>query len=260
MDLRDWECHRYEGGSVKGSLDRGSSPSYIPESGMRLLIVEDDQRIASYLQKGLHEAGFVTDHAANGDEGLDYAISGDYAVAIVDIMLPRMDGISMIEHLRAHGSQVPVLILSARNSVDDRVKGLQCGGDDYLIKPFAFSELIARIQVLIRRSHPGQDASILKMRDLSVDLVRRRVKRNGVVIELQPREFELLVFLMQNAGRVVSKTMIMENVWDYNFDPQTNVVESRICRLRDKLDRCFDEPYIHTVRGVGYKLEYAAVI
>ena len=222
---------------------------------MRILIVEDDERIASYLQKGLHEAGYVTDHAANGDEGLDYAISGDYAVVIVDVMLPRMNGITLIEHLRSNGSKVPVLILSAKTAVEDRVKGLQCGADDYLIKPFAFSELIARIQVLLRRSHPEQESNILKVHDLVVDLVRRKVRRNGDTIELQPREFELLVYLVRNAGRVVSKTMIMENVWDYNFDPQTNVVESRICRLRDKIDRPFDSNYIHTVRGVGYILE-----
>ena len=222
---------------------------------MRILIVEDDKRIAAYLQKGLQEAGYTSDHACDGEEGLDYAISGNYAVLVVDIMLPKMDGITLIEHLRAMGSDVPVLILSAKNSVDDRVKGLQSGGDDYLVKPFAFSELIARIQVLIRRMHKVSESPILKMGTLVVDPLRRRVKREGKLIELQPREFELLVFLMQNAGRVVSKTMIMENVWDYNFDPQTNIVESRICRLRDKIDRCFEESYIHTVRGVGYKLE-----
>lgn len=225
---------------------------------MRLLIIEDDERIAGFICKGLQESGYVTDHANNGEHGLDYAISGDYEAAIVDIMLPKMDGLSLIQQMRSFGIQTPVLILSARNSVDDRVKGLQNGGDDYLVKPFAFAELLARIQALIRRSNSTEESTVLKMAELTVDLARRKVLRQTDCIDLQPREFALLAYLIRNAGRVVSKTMIMENVWDYSFDPQTNIVESRICRLRDKIDRPFDTNYIHTVRGVGYKLDVEA--
>lgn len=222
---------------------------------MRLLIVEDDERIASYIKKGLQESGFVIDHALNGEAGLDYAISGDYAAVIVDLMLPEMNGITLIEHMRVLKVETPILILSALSSVDDRVKGLQTGGDDYLVKPFAFTELLARIHALIRRTKPTDEVTVLRAGQLVLDLHRRKVVRNGECVELQPREFELLVYLMQNKGRVVSKTMIMENVWDFNFDPQTNIVESRICRLRDKIDRSFEIKYIQTVRGVGYKLE-----
>ncbi len=222
---------------------------------MRLLIVEDDVRIASFIHKGLKEAGFVVDHSDNGEVGLDYAISGEYGAAIIDLMLPRMDGLTVIQQMRSMGVKIPVLILSARDSVDDRVRGLQSGGDDYLVKPFAFAELLARVQALIRRAGSVEETTLLRLEDLTVDLARRKVSRGPENIELQPREFELLVYLIRHAGRVVSKTMIMENVWDYSFDPQTNVVESRVCRLRDKIDRPFSQRYIHTVRGVGYKLD-----
>ncbi len=221
---------------------------------MRLLIVEDDERIASYLKKGLREEGFTIDHASNGEEGLDYAISGDYTAVIMEVALPVMDGITVIQQMNSFGVLTPTLFLSSRKSVQDRVKGLQAGADDYLIKPFAFSELIARIRAVIRRSKPVEEKSVLKLDTLTVDLARRKVMREEDFIELQPREFELLVFLMQNVGRVVSKTMIMESVWNYNFDPHTNVVESRICRLRDKLDRDYHRKYITTIRGVGYKM------
>ncbi|MFC1764907.1 winged helix-turn-helix domain-containing protein [Planctomycetota bacterium] len=225
---------------------------------MRILLVEDDTQIASFIQKRLREACYVVDHVEDGLRGLDYALGTDYAVAIIDLMLPVMDGLSLIQHMRSLNLKIPVLILSARSSLDDRVRGLQGGGDDYLVKPFAFAELLARIQALIRRSQALEEPTRFQVGDLCLDLTRRKVQRDQQCIELQPREFELLVYLMQNAGRVVSKTMIMENVWDYNFDPQTNIVESRICRLRDKIDRPFASPCIHTVRGVGYKLEWCA--
>lgn len=222
---------------------------------MRLLLIEDDQKIASFILKGLKEAGFTTDHAADGMEGLNMALGEDFDGAIVDIMLPKIDGLSVIETLRNRGISLPVLILSARRSVDDRIKGLQQGGDDYLTKPFAFSELLARIQALLRRANNTAEAITLTIEDLSIDLLARTVTRAGKNIYLQPKEFSLLEYLMRNAGRVVSKTMIMERVWDYSFDPQTNVVEARICRLRDKVDRHFDTPLVHTVRGLGYVLK-----
>lgn len=222
---------------------------------MRLLLIEDDQKIASFILKGLKEAGFTTDHAADGMEGLNMALGEDFDGAIVDIMLPKIDGLSVIETLRNRGISLPVLILSARRSVDDRIKGLQQGGDDYLTKPFAFSELLARIQALLRRANNTAEAITLTIEDLSIDLLARTVTRAGKNIYLQPKEFSLLEYLMRNAGRVVSKTMIMERVWDYSFDPQTNVVEARICRLRDKVDKHFDTPLVHTVRGLGYVLK-----
>ncbi len=222
---------------------------------MRLLLIEDDQKIASFIAKGLKEAGFTTDHASDGLEGLNMALGEDYDGAIVDIMLPKIDGLTVIETLRKRGISLPVIILSARRSVDDRIKGLQQGGDDYLTKPFAFSELLARVQALLRRANNTAEASTLTVEDLSIDLLARSVSRAGKNICLQPKEFSLLEYLMRNTGRVVSKTMIMERVWDYNFDPQTNVVEARICRLRDKIDKNFDIHLIHTVRGLGYVLK-----
>jgi two-component system OmpR family response regulator len=223
---------------------------------MRLLLIEDDITLAGYLAKGLREAGFVVEHAGEGAGGLQQALHGAYDAAIVDIMLPGMDGLTLIETLRREGSRLPVLILSAKRSVDQRVRGLQAGGDDYLTKPFVFSELLARVQALIRRSTSGADAQgDITVADLRIDVHARRVSRAGRKIVLQPREFSLLEYLARNAGRVVSKTMIMEQVWDYNFDPMTNVVESRICRLRDKVDKGFEPPLIHTVRGVGYVLK-----
>jgi two-component system OmpR family response regulator len=222
---------------------------------MRLLLIEDDQKIASFISKGLKQAGFAVDHARNGEEGLSLALSEPYDIAIVDIMLPFLNGLTIIEKLRHQRINMPVLILSAKRSVDDRVKGLQSGSDDYLTKPFAFSELLARVQALIRRSSGAMEPTRLTVGDLSIDLLTREVRRTGMKIDLQPREFALLEYLMRNAGRIISKTMIIEHVWDYNFDPQTNIVEARICRLRDKVDRPFDKNMIHTIRGVGYVLK-----
>jgi len=224
---------------------------------MRILLVEDDLKIASFILKGLKEAGFAVDHAVDGEEGLHMALMEPYDTAIIDIMLPKLDGLSLIERLRQKKTNTPVIILSAKRSVDDRVKGLQRGGDDYLTKPFAFSELLARVQALIRRATDASEPSSLSVGDLSMNLLTREVARGDKKIDLQPREFALLEYLMRNAGRVVSKTMIMEHVWDYNFDPQTNVVEVRICRLRDKVDKDFGVKLIQTIRGAGYVLREA---
>jgi two-component system OmpR family response regulator len=222
---------------------------------MRVLLVEDDQKIASFIQKGLKAEGYAVDHADNGEDGAHLALTEPYDAAVVDIMLPKLDGLSLIEKMRREKIRIPVIILSAKGSVDDRVKGLQTGGDDYLTKPFAFSELLARIQALIRRSTEQTDPTLLAVGDVSMDLIAREVVRAGKKIDLQPLEFSLLEYLMRNAGRVVSKTMIMEHVWDYYFDPQTNVVESRIYKLREKIDKGFPDKLIHTVRGVGYVLK-----
>ncbi|MFQ5658453.1 MAG: response regulator [Candidatus Methylomirabilales bacterium] len=222
---------------------------------MRVLLVEDDERTASFIATGLKQEGFAVDRAQDGEEGLQFALYGPYDVAVVDIMLPRLDGLTLIEELRKGKITTPILVLSAKGSVDDRVKGLHAGGDDYLVKPFAFAELLARIQALLRRASSSSEPTKITVGELSMDLVKRKVVRAGMEIELQAKELALLEFLMRNAGRIVSKTMIMEHVWDYNFDPQTNVVEARICRLRDKIDRPFDRKMIHTVRGAGYVLE-----
>ncbi len=222
---------------------------------MRLLVIEDDRTIASFLVKGLEEAGFAVDHAEDGQAGLSLALTEPYDAAVVDVMLPGLDGLSVIEELRRQKVRTPVLILSARRSVDDRVRGLQAGGDDYLVKPFAFSELLARVQALIRRSTGETQPARLVVGDLGLDLISRRVERRGVAIELRPREFALLEYLMRNAGRVVSKTMIMEHVWNYSFDPRTNVVDVLVFRLREKIDREFEPKLIHTVRGIGYVLK-----
>ncbi len=222
---------------------------------MRILLVEDDQKIASFIIKGLKAAGFAVDHADDGETGRDLALSEPYDAAIVDIMLPGLDGLSVIRQMRKEKIVTPVIILSARGAIEDRVKGLQTGSDDYLTKPFSFSELLARVQALIRRSTGSLEPTRLVAGDISMNLISRDVERSGKKIELQPLEFSLLEYLMRNAGRVVSKTMIMEHVWDYHFDPQTNVVESRIYRLRDKIEKGFDRKLIHTVRGVGYVLK-----
>jgi len=222
---------------------------------MRILLVEDDLNIASFILKGLKEAGFAVDHAANGEDGLDLILNEPYDAAIIDIMLPKLDGLTLIEELRRKKINTPVIILSAKRSVDDRIKGLQTGGDDYLTKPFSFSELLARVEALIRRATRTTEPSRLHVGDLSMDLLTREIERAGKKIDLQPREFALLEYLMRSAGRVVSKTMILEHVWDYNFDPQTNVVDVLVCRLRDKVDRDFREKMIHTIRGVGYVLK-----
>jgi two-component system OmpR family response regulator len=225
---------------------------------MRLLLVEDDPKIASFILKGMKAEGYAVDHAPDGQEGLHMAVTEPYDAAIIDVMLPKLDGLSVIERMRKEKVNTPVIILSAKGSVDDRVKGLQAGGDDYLPKPFAFSELLARVQALIRRGSGLSEPTRLTVGDLTMNLLNREVTRGGQKIELQRLEFSLLEYLMRSAGRVVSKTMIMEHVWDYNFDPQTNVVESRICRLRDKIDRGFDKKLIQTVRGVGYALKAAS--
>jgi two-component system, OmpR family, response regulator len=224
---------------------------------MRILLVEDDVKIASFIVKGLKAAGYAVDHAPDGEKGLDLALTEPYDTAVIDIMLPKLDGLSLINKMRKEKIRTPVIILSAKGSTEDRVKGLQIGSDDYLTKPFAFSELLARIQALIRRAGGLAEPTRLSVGDLSMNLLTREVTRKERRIELQPIEFSLLEYLMRNAGRVVSKTMIMEHVWNYNFDPQTNVVEARICRLRDKIDRDFDRKLVQTVRGVGYVLKEA---
>jgi two-component system, OmpR family, response regulator len=221
---------------------------------MRILLVEDDVKIASFVEKGLQAAGYAVDHAPDGDAGLHLALTEPYDVAVIDVMLPKLNGLSLIEELRRKKINTPVIILSAKDSVDDRVKGLQTGSDDYITKPFAFSELLARVQALIRRAGGLSEPTRLAVGNLAMNLLSREVVREGRRIELQPIEFSLLEYLLRNAGRVVSKTMIMEHVWDYNFDPQTNVVEARISRLRDKIDRDFSKKLIHTIRGVGYVL------
>jgi two-component system OmpR family response regulator len=219
---------------------------------VRALIIEDDPAIADFVARGLREAGFAVDVAHDGDAGLQAALDQQPDVAIVDLMLPRRDGLSLIDELRRHGRMTPVLILSARRSVDDRVRGLQAGGDDYLTKPFAFAELLARVQALVRRATRTPEATTLTAGDLTMDLLSRRVTRAGEVIELRPREFALLEYLLRNAGKVVSKTMILSHVWEYSFDPQTNIVDVLVSRLRDKIDRPFETKLLHTVRGVGY--------
>ena len=224
---------------------------------MRALIVEDDARIAEFVAQGLREAGFAVDHAADGEAGLQLATRGPHDVAIVDLMLPALDGLSLIQAMRAKGIATPVLILSARHTVDDRVRGLETGGDDYLTKPFAFPELLARVQALIRRSTGAAPTTQLAVGDLTLDLMSRVATRAGREIELRPREFALLEYLMRNAGRVVSKTMILSHVWDYSFDPRTNVVDVLVFRVRDKIDKGFDTKLIHTVRGIGYVLKVA---
>jgi two-component system OmpR family response regulator len=223
---------------------------------MRALLVEDDEVIANFIAGGLREAGFAVDREADGERGLAAALrrEGAYDVAIIDLMLPKRDGLSIIEELRRRQVTTPVLILSARRSVDDRVQGLQAGGDDYLTKPFAFAELLARVQALIRRSARQPEPINLTCADLELDLLSRRVTRGGRALDLRPREFALLEYLMRNQGRVVSKTMILSRVWEYNFDPQTNIVDVLVSRLREKIDRPFDSKLLHTVRGVGYVL------
>ncbi len=222
---------------------------------MRLLVVEDDKKLASYIVKGLREAGYAVDHSADGEEGLIMATGSDYDAAIVDIMLPRLNGLALVEELRKQRSFVPVLILSAKASVEDRVKGLQTGGDDYLPKPFAFAELLARVQALVRRGSRETQPNTLSLSDLKLDLLSRKVMRAGKKIELPAREFALLEYLMRNAGRVVTRTMILNHVWDYSFDPQTNVVDALVCRVRNKIDKDFEPKLIRTRIGMGYVLE-----
>lgn len=222
---------------------------------MRVLVVEDDRKIASFVVNGLKQHGFAVDHAADGERGLDLALTVTYDAAVLDLMLPKLDGLSLLRQLREKKITTPVLILSARANVDDRVLGLQSGGDDYLTKPFAFSELLARVQALVRRATHTTAPSHLAVADLKLDLFARSVTRAGQKIELQPREFSLLELLLRHAGRPVTKTMIMEHVWDFSFDPQTNLVDVLVHRLRAKVDKDFPAKLIHTLRGVGYVLK-----
>jgi len=222
---------------------------------MRILVVEDDKKIASFISKGLKEAGYVVDVAGDGLEGLRLGMQDHYGAAVVDIMLPALDGLSMIERLREKKIHTPVIILSAKRTVDDRVKGLQAGGDDYMTKPFSFSELLARIQALIRRSTSAGETSVLSLGDLMMNLLTRKVSRKGAAIELQSREYALLEYFLRNANHIVTKTSILEHIYDYSFDPQTNVVDVLVCRLRSKIDNDMDVKLIHTVRGMGYVLK-----
>jgi len=221
---------------------------------MRVLLVEDDSTIADFVENGLREAGFAVERAADGRTGLQQAAAGPFDAAIVDVMLPQMDGLALIDALRAKGIRTPVLILSAKRTVDDRVRGLQRGGDDYLTKPFDFAELLARVQALIRRATGASEPTRLVAGDLTLDLLTRKVQRGAQPIDLRPREFALLEYLMRNTGRVVSKTSILSHVWGYNFDPNTNVVDVLVSRLRDRIDKPFRVKLLHTVRGVGYVL------
>ncbi len=222
---------------------------------MRLLVIEDDKKIADFISEGFRQSGFVVDVFSNGLDGLQIGLNESFDAAVIDIMLPGMDGLTVIQELRAAGRDVPVIILSAKRSVEDRVKGLDTGSDDYLTKPFSFTELQARVQALIRRTTSQKEPSRLSIDDLSLDLLSREVKRDNQSIELQPREYSLLEYLLRNQKRVISKTMILEKIWDYHFDPQTNVVDVLICRLRNKIDKDFDKKLLHTLRGVGYVLK-----
>jgi len=222
---------------------------------MRVLIVEDDRETAQFLQKALKESGHGSDHAADGEVALDMAARGGYDVLIVDRMLPKRDGLSLVQSLRTGGDRTPVLILSALGAVDDRVKGLRAGGDDYLTKPYAYTELLARIEALVRRTVPEeQQVTRLSVGGLVLDLLTHKVSRDGEAIVLQPREFRLLEYLMRHAGQVVTRTMLLEGVWDYHFDPQTNVIDVHISRLRGKIDKGYERPLLHTVRGAGYMI------
>jgi two-component system OmpR family response regulator len=224
---------------------------------MRVLVIEDDKDAAAYMAKGLSESGHTVEVAHNGKDGLLLAATQEFDVLIVDRMLPGIDGLSLVKTLRATGNRTPVLFLSALGEVDDRVKGLRAGGDDYLVKPYAFSELLARLEAIMRRRHgEGSESreTVLHYADLTMDLLARRVERAGKEIDLQPREFKILEILMRHAGQVMTRTMLLEKVWDYRFDPQTNVIDVHISRLRQKIDRGFDYPLIHTIRGAGYSL------
>jgi two-component system OmpR family response regulator len=225
---------------------------------MRLLVVEDDREAAAYLRKALREAGHICEIAYDGEEGLALALDGEFDVFVVDRMLPKRDGLSLVSEVRKRGIRTPVLILSALGQVDDRVTGLRAGGDDYLSKPYAFSELLARIEALARRIAPQSADTVYKIGDLELDRLAHRVSRSGQEIPLQPREFRLLEYLMRHAGQVVTRTMLLENVWDYHFDPQTNVIDVHVSRLRSKIDKGFDRPLLHTVRGAGYMIRDGA--
>lgn len=244
-------------GSGGSAGDRGKplSPEILYKSAMKILIIEDDREAADYLEKALAEAGHTVHAAGDGETGFLLADSGDYDILVVDRMLPRRDGLSVIAGLRSRGNTTPVLILSALGEVDDRVTGLRAGGDDYLTKPYAFSELLARIEVLNRRSSAKEVETVYRVGDLELDRLSHSVRRGGQEIVLQPREFRLLEFLMRHGGQVVTRTMLLENVWDYHFDPQTNVIDVHISRLRSKIEKGFPKPLLHTIRGAGYMLK-----
>jgi two-component system, OmpR family, response regulator len=222
---------------------------------MRIVVIEDDAKIASFLEKGLKEAGFIVDSRGDGEAGLELVLNVAYDAAIVDLMLPKLDGLAVIETMRAKNVNTPVLILSARQSVDDRIQGLQRGGDDYMVKPFSFSELLARVQALIRRDKKNTQPMLLRVGDLEMDLLKHEIYRGGEKIELPAKEYGLLEYMMRHPGIVLSKTAILERVYDYSFDPQTNVVDVLVCRLRNKIDKDFEDKMIHTVRGMGYVLK-----
>jgi two-component system, OmpR family, response regulator len=237
--------------------DLSEAPGAELGTPVRILVIEDDTTLARFVMKGLREAGFAVDHAGNGEDGLGLALSTPYDAAVVDIMLPKLDGLALIEELRRNKSTTPVIVLSAKRSVDDRIRGLHSGSDDYMTKPFAFAELVARIHALLRRASGAVEPTRLTVGELVVDLLARTVLRNGRRVELQTREFALLEYLMRNAGRPVSKTMILQHVWNFDFDPQTNIVEVLVSRLRTKVDADFADKMIHTVRGVGYVVRTA---
>ena len=252
MGSRSRLLHR--GNQPQTNLNLRPPPPWHDQT-VRVLLVEDDPTIAQFVENGLREAGFVVERAADGRSGLQKAAAGPFDAAIVDVMLPQMDGLALIDALRARGVRTPVLILSAKRAVDDRVRGLQAGGDDYLTKPFDFAELLARVQALIRRATGASEPTRLTAGELTLDLLTRKVQRGAQPIELRPREFALLEYLMRNAGKVVSKTMILSRVWDYNFDPRTNVVDVLVHRLREKIDREFEPKLLQTRRGMGYMLD-----
>jgi two-component system OmpR family response regulator len=244
---------------IQGQRGFGHAADVQPDrTTMRLLVIEDDRDAADYLVKAFREVGHVADAANDGEDGLGLALEGNYDVLIVDRMLPKLDGLSVIGRLRDKGSEVPVLILSALGQVDDRVKGLRAGGDDYLPKPYSFSELLARVEVLSRRRGGRSEETVLRVGDLQLDRLSHEVRRGGQEIVLQPREFRLLEYLMRHAGQVVTRTMLLENVWDYHFDPQTNVIDVHISRLRSKIDKGFSQPLLHTIRGAGYMIRDGA--
>jgi len=222
---------------------------------MRILLIEDDRNAANYLVKGLIESGHVVDHAADGEDGLHLALTGNYDILVIDRMLPGRDGLSIVRMLRADNDSTPVLVLSALGEVDDRVEGLRAGGDDYLVKPYAFVELLARIDALVRRGGDNGSPTRLIVADLELDLLRHKVMRASQVIRLQPRELRLLEFFMRHAGQVITRTILLEQVWDFQFDPQTSVIDTQISRLRAKIDKGFEPQLLHTIRGVGYKLD-----
>lgn len=223
---------------------------------MNVLLIEDDLTIAEFITNGLKQAGYKTDFASDGIQGLDYALSDMYDLAIIDIMLPKLDGLELINRIRSNKLDLPIIILSAKRSIEDRVSGLHTGADDYICKPFSFNELLARVQALLRRANKETESTCLSIADLSIDLLARTATRAGKRINLQPKEFSLLEYLVRNQGRVVSKTMIMERVWNYHFDPHTNIIEARMSKLREKIDKSFSYPLIHTIRGLGYVLKH----